>query len=66
MRPVAYLTLWYLSKSSIRCQFRALNYRLSETSYEPHLEEAWDLAAERAVYLINRYRDSIQNLRTQL
>jgi hypothetical protein len=32
----------------------------------PYLEEAFELAAEGAVYVINRYRDPSSNLRTQL
>jgi integrase len=32
----------------------------------PHLEEAFHLAAEGSLYVINRYRDTNQNLRTQL
>lgn len=32
----------------------------------PYLEEAFDQAAEGALYIINRYRDGNQNLRTQL
>ncbi len=32
----------------------------------PYLEEAFDLAPEGAVYVIHRYRDPKQNLRTQL
>jgi integrase len=32
----------------------------------PHLEEAFDLAPEGALYLVNHYRDTNQNLRTQL
>ena len=32
----------------------------------PYLEEVFDLAAEGTVYVINRYRDAEQNLRTQL
>src|SRR5262249_18134044 len=32
----------------------------------PHLEEAFERAERRAVYLINRYRDTNANLRTQL
>jgi integrase len=32
----------------------------------PYLEEAFDLAPEGAVHVINRYRDGDQNLRTQL
>lgn len=31
----------------------------------PYLEEAFHLAAEGALYVINRYRDTNQNLRTQ-
>jgi integrase len=34
--------------------------------FRPYIEEAFDLAPEGAVYLINRYRDPKQNLRTQL
>src|SRR5207245_11543855 len=32
----------------------------------PYLEEAFELAAEGTAYVINRYRDANQNLRTQL
>jgi integrase len=32
----------------------------------PYFEEAFELAAEGAIYIINRYRDVDQNLRTQL
>jgi len=32
----------------------------------PYVEEAFELAAEGAVYVINRYRDANSNLRTQL
>jgi integrase len=32
----------------------------------PYLEEAFELAPERTVYVINRYRDTNANLRTQL
>ena len=32
----------------------------------PHLEAAWDQAAEGAEFVINRYRDGNANLRTQL
>jgi len=32
----------------------------------PHLEEAFELAAEGSLHVINRYRDASQNLRTEL
>ena len=32
----------------------------------PHLEAAWDQAADGAEFVINRYRDGNANLRTQL
>jgi integrase len=32
----------------------------------PHLEEAYHLARDGALYVVNRYRDTNQNLRTQL
>ena len=32
---------------------------------KPHLEEAWELAEQGAVYVVEKYRDAGQNLRTQ-